>query len=123
MKRGRERIVLYAALGLFAFFAVFPFLWAVLTAFKSYEESIRIPPTFIPENFGLENFRIVLKKFPFSAFYANTFLMILFVIIFQLCFHGGLCLCKAAFSGTRAHLLESSCPFDGTGADLSDPQL
>ena len=38
MKRGRERIVLYAALSLCAFLTVFPFLWAVLTAFKSYEE-------------------------------------------------------------------------------------
>ncbi len=98
MKRGRERIVLYAALGLCAFLTVFPFLWAALTAFKSYEESIRIPPTFIPENFSLENFRIVLKKFPFSAFYANTFLMILFVIIFQLCFCS-----MAAYAFARLH--------------------
>ena len=98
MKRGRERIVLYAALGLCAFLTVFPFLWAALTAFKSYEESIRIPPTFIPENFSLENFRIVLKKFPFSAFYVNTFLMILFVIIFQLCFCS-----MAAYAFARLH--------------------
>ena len=98
MKRGRERIILYAALSLCAFLTVFPFLWAVLTAFKSYEESIRIPPTFIPENFSLENFRIVLKKFPFSAFYANTFLMILFVIIFQLCFCS-----MAAYAFARLH--------------------
>ena len=61
-----------------------PFLWMILTSFKGYEESIRIPPTIFPEVFTLGAYQEILNKFPFVSFYVNTFLVLFFTIVVQL---------------------------------------
>lgn len=61
-----------------------PFLWMISTSFKTYEESIRIPPTIFPEAFTLESYGEVIEKFPFLDFYINTFLVLLFTIGIEL---------------------------------------
>ena len=61
-----------------------PFLWMILTSFKSYEESIRIPPTILPEVFTVGSYQEVIDKFPFFEFYINTFLVLLFTIGIEL---------------------------------------
>ncbi|MBE7720901.1 MAG: carbohydrate ABC transporter permease [Lacrimispora celerecrescens] len=63
---------------------VAPFLWMILTSFKDYEESIRIPPTIFPEVFTVQSYRQVLDKFPFAYFYMNTFLVLFFTIAVEL---------------------------------------
>lgn len=63
----------YILLGLATVLTLFPFIWMILTSFKSYEESIFIPPTILPEIWMPENYSTVWNKFPFGAFYVNTF--------------------------------------------------
>ena len=67
----------YLLLILCAVVTVGPFLWMILTSFKSYEESIQIPPTIFPEVFTVGSYREVVDKFPFFDFYVNTFLVLL----------------------------------------------
>ncbi len=61
--------------------SVFPFIWMILTSFKNYEESIRIPPSFFPAQWNLVNYVTVWNKFPFVNFYVNTFIVMIVVIV------------------------------------------
>lgn len=71
----KRKWFLYLLLILCAGITIGPFVWMILTSFKSYEESIQIPPTILPEIFTLDSYREVLEKFPFLSFYVNTFLV------------------------------------------------
>jgi len=75
---------LHALLILASIVTIGPFLWMILTSFKTFEESILIPPTILPQNWNLDNYRVVLAKFPFGAFYFNTFVMVGMAILGQL---------------------------------------
>lgn len=65
---------------------VFPFVWMMLTALKTYTEATRIPPTMFPEVWNFSNFPKAFQALPFVKMYINTFLMILFRILFALTF-------------------------------------
>ena len=67
---------LHALLILASLVTIGPFLWMILTSFKTFEESILIPPTILPASWNLDNYQVVLGKFPFGAFYLNTFGMV-----------------------------------------------
>lgn len=82
-RRGRAW-PLHAVLILASLITIGPFVWMILTSFKTFEESILIPPTILPAQWNLENYRIVLGKFPFGAFYFNTFAMVAMAIVGQL---------------------------------------
>ncbi|MCE5207018.1 MAG: carbohydrate ABC transporter permease, partial [Chloroflexi bacterium] len=58
--------------------------WMILTSFKTYEESIRIPLTFLPGQWNLTNYSTVWHKFPFLNFYINTFIVMVVVIVGEL---------------------------------------
>ena len=64
--------------------SIFPFIWMILTSFKTYEESIRIPMTFWPAQWNLANYVTVWNKFPFLNFYTNTFVVMAVVIVGEL---------------------------------------
>lgn len=67
----------YLLLVLCAAVTVCPFIWMILTSFKSYEESIQIPPTILPKIFTVESYQEIVAKFPFLSFYINTFLVLI----------------------------------------------
>ncbi len=62
---------------------LFPFVWMVLTSLKTYDESIRIPMTWLPEVPQWENYKIVWEKFPILQLYVNTFVVMVFSIVAQ----------------------------------------
>lgn len=64
---------LFLSLG--ALIMIGPFLWEVLTAFKTFGESIQVPPVMIPAHFNLDNFREVFQSLPFTSLFINTVLM------------------------------------------------
>ena len=76
--------LLHLLLVLCVVITVGPFLWMILTSFKTYEESIQIPPTIFPEIFTLESYGEVVHKFPFLEFYRNTFVVLFFTIVIEL---------------------------------------
>ncbi len=82
----RQKSVIYVLLFTAALLTVLPFLWMLFTSFKSYEESIRIPPTIWPKEFTLSAYQAVSKKFPFGIFYINTFLVLGWNIAVELFF-------------------------------------
>lgn len=56
------KIVLYALLALFAIQFVAPFLWMVSTAFKPLNETMKLPPVWIPSEFKWENFKEAIES-------------------------------------------------------------
>lgn len=80
----KKKWLIYLLLILCTAVTIGPFLWMILTSFKSYEESIRIPPTIFPEFFTIESYSKVLDKFPFLSFYINTFIVLFFTIVIEL---------------------------------------
>ncbi len=59
-------------LGVGALFMIFPVIWMMLGAFKTETEMKSMPPTFLPENFTLENFSSVFEQMPFARYYLNS---------------------------------------------------
>ena len=76
----------YFFLILGAVIMIFPFVWMILTSSKTVPESMQIPPTILPEQWTLANFRDVLKSLPFGHLYWNTTLMVIFRVICAILF-------------------------------------
>ena len=71
----------YAVLILGSIVMIFPFVWMVLTCFKTQAESMAIPPQILPSHWGLENFVTALQSLPFVNLYINTALLIVLRVI------------------------------------------
>ena len=63
--RNTGKILMYAALVLGAVLMIFPFVWMLLTSFKSAGESVQIPPTILPRQWLTDNYRRALTSLPF----------------------------------------------------------
>lgn len=82
---------------------IFPFVWMVLSAFKTSSDVYSYPPKWIPSSFHWQNFADVFQKIPFLRFYANsiaiaaiqTFLQILISAM------GAFALTKLEFPGRK----------------------
>ena len=68
------RILLYVLLTLFGIVAAMPFIWMILSSFKTAAEIRQIPPTFWPREATLDNYRTILQdpELPLSLFYRNS---------------------------------------------------
>ena len=94
-------IVTYTALVLGSVTMIFPFLWMLLTSFKTQSEAMAIPPKILPSSWDLTNFFTALQSLPFTNLYLNTGLMILFRVICAVVFSSmaGYAFAKLNFPG------------------------
>lgn len=74
---GRNRVLrvgLYVLLTLFGIVAAMPFIWMILSSFKTAAEIRQIPPTFWPQEATLDNYRTILQdpELPLWLFYRNS---------------------------------------------------
>ena len=51
---------------------VFPFLWMILTSFKTNGEALQIPPTIIPTAWVTDAYSEIVTAIPFATVYMNT---------------------------------------------------
>ena len=77
MKAGRrggsvERAAAYAVLVTLAFVVLFPFYWMTITSFKSEEQMRSVVSMFWPKPIVTENYRQLLSKTDFAAWYGNS---------------------------------------------------
>ena len=73
--------LVYAALIAGSITMIFPFVWMLLTSFKTQAESMAIPPQIFPAQWNFDNFVKALQSLPFWNLYINTFLLIFFRVI------------------------------------------
>ena len=88
-RRGKTKIqgiqiVSFSVLFLGLIVMILPFLWMVLTAFKTYAETVQIPIVWFPKTWTLENFEYVLTTMNFLLYYKNSVIMVVGVIAGQL---------------------------------------
>lgn len=97
----RNTWLVHLALLLASIITLAPFAWMILTSFKTFEESILVPPRLLPEAWMLDNYAIVLNKFPFGSFYLNTFAMMGMTVLGQLiiCSMAAYAFARLAFRG------------------------
>ena len=86
------KILTYAALTIGSVIMIFPFLWMVLTCFKTQAESIAVPPQILPSQWNFDNFVTALESLPFVNLYINTALLIVLRV-----------LCAVAFSSMAGY--------------------
>lgn len=65
---------------------VFPFLWMIFTSFKGIGETMRIPPTILPESLKLDGYKGVLEALPFARVYLNTIIVTVITVLGQILF-------------------------------------
>ena len=71
----------YIVLILGSILMIFPFVWMVLTCFKTQAESMAIPPQILPSQWNFDNFVTALQSLPFVNLYINTALLIFFRVV------------------------------------------
>jgi len=74
LKIGQGQWLIYLILILGLSFTLMPFLMMILSSFKTNLELLRIPPTFWPEKFTLQNYIEIFDdpKLPLMRFYGNS---------------------------------------------------
>lgn len=77
----KANILVYISLSIGAITMLFPFVWMVLTAFKTNTEAMQIPPVIFPSEWKLDAFKQAMESLPFPKLYWNTALMIFFRIV------------------------------------------
>lgn len=65
---------------------VFPFVWMLLTSFKTSGEALRIPPTILPDQFVITAYTTILSALPFAQVYVNTILSTVIITAGQVLF-------------------------------------
>lgn len=81
-------ICIYLFLLLCVITCVLPFVWVLLSGFKSVEEMYAVNPTFIPKEFHFENLNIVLSKINVSRYFLNSLCLILGCVVCDILFNG-----------------------------------
>lgn len=70
-----SNLVVHILLLLGAVIMVTPFFWMLSTSFKSFAESMKVPPQMVPTVWHFQNYAEVLETIDFAKYYLNTILV------------------------------------------------
>lgn len=70
-----SRTIVYVILTIGAATMLLPFFWMIMTSFKTYAESVQIPPVWIPHHFEWDWYHQALTEVDFLRYYWNTIIM------------------------------------------------
>ena len=100
-KYATAKFLTYFALIVGSLIMIFPFVWMLLTSFKTPAESMSIPATLFPSAFRLDKYIEVLGKLPFAKLYWNTILLVFFRVVCAVLFSSmaGYAFAKLKFRG------------------------
>lgn len=82
---------------------IFPLLWMITTSFKTPNEVLSYPPTWVPQSPTLGNYRQVFREIPILRYYINSIMVSLIVTASSLvlCSLAGFGFAKYTFFGHR----------------------
>ena len=83
-EKNSRHLFVHLILILGSFIMILPFAWMVLTAFKTQNEAIRVPPIIFPSHWDLTTFKNVFDKLPFLSAYKNTIISAVVTVAAQL---------------------------------------
>lgn len=64
--------VIFALMTIGALIMLFPIIWMFLCSFKTQNEMYQMPPSFLPNQWNLNNYINVFKQMPFAKYYLNS---------------------------------------------------
>ncbi|MEM6428774.1 MAG: carbohydrate ABC transporter permease [Deinococcota bacterium] len=106
-KQPIKLVLQYALLAIVAFLMAFPFLWMVLTTFKTSGNIFRLPPSLIPDKlFGEDpfgNYRLLFSDYNFLRYALNTFVVATLAALGQIitCSLAAFAFARLTFKGSR----------------------
>ena len=71
----------YLTLILGSFIMVIPFIWMILTSFKTYKETVSLPIQWLPAEWKFDNYATVLNKLDFLRYYGNTIVVTILTVV------------------------------------------
>lgn len=106
-KRKKRNIGTYMILILTTVIFLAPILWVVLSSFKSGSELFRYPPTFLPENFTLDNYIDAFSRGNFARYFFNSTLVAVVSTVITVIINtmAGYAFAKYKFKGGNAMFL------------------
>lgn len=60
---------------------IFPFIWMILTSFKTHAEAIMFPPKFWPNSFSFVNYREAFSMAPFGKYFINSVIVMVLSVL------------------------------------------
>ena len=104
MRPSLDRILVHVLLIAISAIMVVPFVWMVLTAFKTMSEATAIPVQILPSRLRWENFSDLFKSFNFGTMYLNTALATLVRVAAQVsfCAMAGYAFARLRFPGATS---------------------
>ena len=82
----KPRWWLYVLLTILLLLVITPFLWMVLGSFKTQNELLRDPPTWLPELWTLDNYQRLFDRLSFGRYFANSTIVAVAVTVGNLLF-------------------------------------
>jgi len=79
--RRNAKFLVHIILIMGSFIMIFPFVWMILTSFKTQGEAIMIPPILLPSSWAPVSYIEVLRTLPFDKLYFNTIVLMLARIV------------------------------------------
>lgn len=79
-----QKIIIYTFLTLFTLYFLFPFVWMILTAFKTEGEAFTFPPKIFPSIWHFDNFIKAWNSQPFYLYLKNSVIVTVLTTIGQL---------------------------------------
>ncbi|WP_127594276.1 carbohydrate ABC transporter permease [Paenibacillus lautus] len=67
-----SRLTVHILLAVGALLMIMPFLWMISTSFKSFADSMSIPPKWLPVEWHPDNYLRVIQTIDFGTYYLNT---------------------------------------------------
>jgi len=108
IKEKKFRIISYILLGIYIVITVYPFLWAVLAAFKPYSEIVGGGLTLFPKDFTFDNFQYIFTEDPLFPLWVRNSIFIAVVGTFlNIIFNSmsGYALARLSFVGKKPLLV------------------
>lgn len=78
--------IIHTILIMGSIFMTIPFIWMLLTSFKTLMESMQVPPTILPKDFISLNYKNAVSLLPFFKFYLNTLMVIIIRVLISTLF-------------------------------------
>lgn len=75
IKNNGRKLFIHILLIMGGFIMLIPFVWMLLTSFKTYAESVQVPIRWIPQSFNLNNYKAVITEMDFGKYYINTIIV------------------------------------------------
>ena len=76
-----NKLIVYILLSIGSFIMIFPFIWMILSAFKTSQEIIAFPPKLFPSQFNFSNFVKAFQMAPFAKYFFNSVIVMIFSVI------------------------------------------